>query len=300
MEIPDQARRQPRLAAEPEGRKKLLDYLRVWKLSDPQPLTVTPTSSLYTVTWNDQPAVLKLLTPTGALDEYNGALALRCFNGEAAVRLLRCDDEAQLLEYIEGENLKSVVQRGQDEDATAIIADVLNRLHYAHKGVAPKGLTPLASRFRSLSKRAKQERTEGISSVYTVAADIAEKLLSAPKDSRVLHGDMHHENVKHSGRRGWLAIDPKGLCGERTYDAATVLCNPTGMDDFVANEGRLLKNAEVLAQALSVDTRRLLAFTFVHASLSASWSLEDRQNPSLALRIAAIIEPHLASFKQNC
>jgi hypothetical protein len=36
---------------------KMLDYVQEWKLLDPQPL------------WNEQPAVLKLLTPAGIHDE---------------------------------------------------------------------------------------------------------------------------------------------------------------------------------------------------------------------------------------
>lgn len=30
-----------------------------------------------------------------------------------------------------------------------------------------------------------------------------------------LHGDLHHGNVLDFGASGWLAIDPKGLKGER-------------------------------------------------------------------------------------
>jgi len=28
------------------------------------------------------------------------------------------------------------------------------------------------------------------------------------------------------GPRGWLAIDPKGLCGERGFDFVNIFCNP--------------------------------------------------------------------------
>ena len=56
-----------------------------------------------------------------------------------------------------------------------------------------------------------------------------------------------------------------------------------------------MNNAEILAQSLGVDMERLLAFTFAHACLSAAWYPEDRHDPCLALRIAAIVEPHLAS-----
>ena len=49
-----------------------------------------------------------------------------------------------------------------------------------------------------------------------------------------------------SQSRGWLAFDPKGLVGERTYDCANTLCNP-GMPELVHNETRLLTNAAILA-----------------------------------------------------
>jgi streptomycin 6-kinase len=269
----------------------ITDYLKAWNLSDPQPLAVTATSCVYTVRWNGQQTVLKVLTPVGMRDEKSGAVALRCFNGKAAVRLLRYDHQAQLLEYAEGEDLKLLVQKGDDEGATSIIGDVLNRLHLSHKGVAPEGLISLRLRFRSLFERAQREGSEGVSSVYTRAADVADALLSTQENCCVLHGDMHHENVRHSARRGWLAIDPKGLFGERTFDAANVLCNPVSMPDLVANETRLMRNAEILSRALKIETERLLAFTFAYASLSAVWSIEDGQDPSLALRIADLTEP---------
>jgi streptomycin 6-kinase len=267
---------------------KVFEYVRAWKFTDPHPFAQTVTSHLYKVTWNGGPAVLKLFTPIGARDEKSGAIALQCFNGHGSVRLLRHDDQAQLLEYIEGEDLKSLVKRGDDQRATLIIADVINRLHHAHAGPVPDGLQPLAVRFRSLFKRVKRDIRN---SVYTKAADVANKLLSTQKQVSILHGDMHHENVKFSHVRGWVALDPKGLYGECTYDAANVLCNPAGMDDLVADKGRLINSAALLATALQLDTSRVLAFTFAHAALSASWSLEDHQDPTLALRIAAIAEP---------
>jgi aminoglycoside/hydroxyurea antibiotic resistance kinase len=42
----------------------------------------------------------------------------------------------------------------------------------------------------------------------------------------VLHGDLHHGNVLDFGLRGWLAIDPKGLLGERGFDFANIFTNP--------------------------------------------------------------------------
>ncbi|WP_373298360.1 aminoglycoside phosphotransferase family protein [Paludibacterium paludis] len=30
---------------------------------------------------------------------------------------------------------------------------------------------------------------------------------------RLLHGDLHHDNVLFDSSHGWLAIDPKGVIG---------------------------------------------------------------------------------------
>jgi streptomycin 6-kinase len=51
--------------------------------------------------------------------------------------------------------------------------------------------------------------------ILRVAAETAADLLATQHDVVVLHGDVHHENVLGFGSRGWLAIDPKALVGER-------------------------------------------------------------------------------------
>lgn len=264
-------------------------YLRAWALCDPQPLAQTATSTLYTVQADGARAVLKLLTPLGAVDEQPGAAALRCFDGHGAVRLLRHDDHAHLLEYAEGPDLVPLVRRGEDDQATAIIAGVLNHLHRAPTGPPPPELRPLPRWFRALFAKAETDRD----SIFARGAAVATALLAEPRDERVLHGDMHHENVRYHDQRGWLAFDPKGLYGERTYDAANTLCNPVALPDHVMNEARLLRQAAILAEHLAIERARLLAYTFAYACLSAAWSLEDGHDARLALRVAHILAPHV-------
>jgi streptomycin 6-kinase len=274
--------------------EKLNHYLKTWDLANPQLLAETATSHVYTVTSNGATAVLKLLTPIGS-EERSGAVALRLFDGRGAVRLLRADDQAHLLEYAEGGDLVPLVQSGQDEKATEIIAGVLNQLHAAPLQSPPDGVIPLRRWFRSLFQRAERDTQKGPDSIYIQAARLAEALLSDQAEQVVLHGDIHHENIRYSAARGWLALDPKGLFGERTYDAANTLCNPLDMPEIVENEPRLLKNASILSQKLGIELPRILAFTFAYACLSASWFLEDGNLEGTChdLKIAEIIEPHL-------
>jgi streptomycin 6-kinase len=270
----------------------LNNYLEKWKLSDPQPLAETATSFVYTVTFEGTRVVLKLLKPVGVKDEQNGAISLRYWQGQGAVRLLRDDEQTHLLEYADGEDLAAMVKRGEDEQATRIIASVLQQLHTPRSEPFPDGLTPLKTRFRSLFAKAEADRQHGSDSLYVRAAPVAQHLLDYPREVSVLHGDIHHENIRMSPR-GWLAFDPKGLVGEKTYDAANTLCNPLNMPELTENEARLLRNADILAQSMGVELSRMLAFTYAYACLSASWSLEDGDDPTDALNIAALIEPHL-------
>lgn len=270
----------------------LSDYLTTWELSDPHLLAETVTSHIYTVTSEGTRVVLKLLKPYGT-EERSGAAALRCYDGQGAVRLLRDDEHAHLLEYADGDDLIPLVKAGKDEQATRIIADVLNKFYSATKDSSPDGLTSLRRWFRELFKKAEADNRTGLDSIYMRAAAVAETLLAEPREVCVLHGDIHHQNIRYHAQRGWLAFDPKGLYGERTYDTANTLCSPGSMPEFVQNEDRLLRNARILAEALGIDFTRLLNFTFVYACLSASWSLNDDQDADHALRVAEIIERNL-------
>ena len=108
-----------------------------------------------------------------------------------------------------------------------------------------------------------------------------------------MHGDIHHYNIRHAPR-GWLAFDPKGLLGERTYDCANALCNPV-LPELVFDPARLLRNASILAERLDLKLPRVLAFTYAYACLNASWWLKlgGAEIVRWSLNVAAIVEPYL-------
>jgi streptomycin 6-kinase len=277
---------------------ELAHYLNQWTLTDPHLLTTTATSSIYTVHYAGGTAILKLLNAVGQEDEAGGAVALDYWQGQGAVRLLRQDARAHLLEYADGADLAKRVRQGNDSEATQIIAGVLNQLHSASSPLPTDGLKPLPLWFRSLFHRAKQEHTEELAALFQQGAAVAEKLLADPREVRVLHGDIHHENIRHKAGRGWLAFDPKGLIGERTYDAANTLCNPHDLPELVLNENRLRSQAALLAREARLDEGRLLAYTFAYACLSASWSMEDGGDATAALTIASMLRHDVQARKR--
>ena len=58
------------------------------------------------------------------------------------------------------------------------------------------------------------------------ARDDYETLCQSQSQTRLLHGDLHHENVVYDDSRGWVAIDPKGVTGEIEYQLGAGLRNP--------------------------------------------------------------------------
>jgi streptomycin 6-kinase len=276
--------------------EKLNDYLAAWNLSTPQILKQTMTSHIYTVTHESETVILKLLS-SSETDEQRGALALRHFDGNGAVRLLRYDDGAQLMEYAAGDELVTLVERGEDENATRIIARVIKQLHSVPQDAPYNGMLMLDRWFGALLKKAAADKQVGIESIYVRSASLAERLLADQREIRVLHGDLQHYNIRNTPR-GWLAFDPKGVVGERTYDCANTLCNPV-MPELVHNETRLLNNAAILADTLALELGRVLAFTYIYACLNASWwsqlsSMEKAEDiVRWHLNVATIIEPYI-------
>ncbi len=269
--------------------KALLHYVEQWNLSDPKPLARTFTSDLYRVQASGETAVLKILSEAGAEDERAAADVLQWYDGHGAIQLWRHDAGAMLLECAEGGDLSEMVKAGRDDEATRIIAGVLNNLHSARQPEFPPNLTPLLRRFQSLFEKADNDHGQGATSLFVRGAAVARELLTDQGPPHVLHGDIHHENIRHTGR-GWLAIDPKGLVGDRAYDAANALCNPHSLPETVQNRDRLMRQADIMATALKCSRARLLSYVFAHACLSACWSIKDGHDPSPVLATANIAE----------
>lgn len=261
-------------------------YLNKWNLTATEKIAETKSSFVYKVNQENQPAILKLLTEVGRASEAAGAAVLECYQAEGAVRLLGYDEGAQLLEYLDGQTLKSLVREGRDADAAHVICDVLDRLH-SYDGARPMGVPDVRERFQALFRRADKEADQ---SVYVRGARVARSLLSSQRRSTLLHGDIHHTNILEGRSRGWNAIDPQGVWGERSYDVANVFFNPDDDPVLVETPARIRALAEIFSRRLNVEVRRVLEFAFAYGALSSAWQLDEGGSPQRRLRITALIE----------
>jgi streptomycin 6-kinase len=259
-------------------------YLHLWNLEADGTQIETPSSWLLPVRHGDGAAFLKVMK--SASDEGNAAAFLRYVAGDGAVRLLAADDHALLLERATGpRSLKTMAISGEDVGAAEILAQTVAKLHAPRGPPLPDGLYPLRDWFSSLFAREAQHP------LLRRCAAIARALLGSEREVLPLHGDLHHDNVLDGGERGWLAVDPKGVIGERTYEVANLLGNPWPHGEIVHDADRLQRLAALYAARLGLDVRRVIAFAFAHAGLAASWHMDDGGDPAYRLKCAEVFAP---------
>jgi len=261
-------------------------YLRRWDLLVDGAAIITPSSRLLPVRWQGLPAMLKVAL--GAEEKF-GSLLMAWWQGQGAAQVLACADNAILLERAECRfSLSDYARNGRDEDACRIICAVVAQLH-APRGVPLPELIPLSQWFRQLGPAAQAH-----GGIFSRCAAVAGKLLENPRDVGVLHGDIHHDNILDFGARGWLAIDPKRLLGERGFDYANLFCNPDLETAFSAE--RFRRRLDVVADVAGLERLRQLQWILAWCGLSAAWMLEDGVSAETVLNVAQLAAAELDRY----
>jgi streptomycin 6-kinase len=256
----------------------LNSYIERWALIPDGDPIVTHSSRLLPVLRGGEPAMLKITTEP---EEKWGAGLMIWWGGVGAARVIEHGDDAILLERATGNrSLADMAEHGADDEASRIICNVVATLH-ASRSSPPPDLIPLTNWFHAL-----MAAHEG--RILERSAETARMLLTEPRDVVPLHGDIHHGNILDFGDRGWLAIDPKRLKGERGFDYANLFCNPEHL--IATAPGRLARRVEVVAQAAQLERRRLLQWILAWAGLSTAWLIEDggHERAKTTARIAEI------------
>jgi len=260
------------------------DHLARWGLAPDGDPIITRSSRLLPVRREGAPAMLKIAT---AAEERRGGLLMVWWDGQGAARVLAHAGAALLMERAAGgASLVEMARNGRDDEASGIICAVAARLH-APRDRAPPEPVPLSRWFEELAPTAARH-----GGVLEQAAATARELLAAPQDVVTLHGDIHHGNILDFGDRGWLAIDPKGLAGERGFDFANIFRNPD--PQTATAPGRLARQASVVAEAAALERARLLKWVLACAGLSAAWILGAGEKPELDLAVAERAAAELA------
>ena len=216
--------------------------------------------------------------------------ALRIFDGDGAVRLLESDEDNYmfLMERVRPGTM--LVALEDDERRTHIACDVMTHLWRP----APEGpLIQLSEWFEGL--KGLRVRFDGGTGPFPEklvgrAESLLPELFADSSPPVLMHGDFHHFNVL-SSKRGWLAIDPKGVIGPAGYEVGPLLMNPWGdflnrPDPVDITERRLA----ILSERLGLPRDQLRDWGICHSVISAWWDLtEDGTGGDYSIGCAEVI-----------
>jgi len=271
--------------------ERVEERVRAWNITVETTLE-TESSFLAFGTQGSLPVVLKVVRALG--DEWRAGEILEAFDGEGTVRVHAQVPGAVLLEKLDpGSSLVGLVLDGRDEEATEIIASVIQRMSHPRRLSGAATVEAWGEGFqRYLGSRDKPVPAAEVERAQQTYLTLCE----SQRETRLLHGDLQHSNVLLSSDRGWVAIDPKGVIGEVEYEVGASLRNPVERPDLFATATAVERRLEIFAARLNINAERALRWAFAQAVLSALWSIEDgatvdATNPALSL--ARAIEPML-------
>ncbi|GGY27441.1 hydroxyurea phosphotransferase [Streptomyces djakartensis] len=212
------------------------------------------------------PAVLKLQI----LDEESEGepVALRAWDGDGAVRLLDHDGPTgtMLLERLD--ETRTLSREPDRHRAVVTIAELLAHLT---SFPAPPGLRHLGDIARAMLDQTPWALARipdpGARRLVADCAAAVREVADEPGD-RLLHWDLHFENVLASDRAPWLAIDPKPLAGDPGFELWPALDNHFDPDD-------VLWRFDAMTGVLALDRPRARAWTLGRVLQNALWDIED-------------------------
>ncbi|MEV6384631.1 aminoglycoside phosphotransferase family protein [Streptomyces sp. NPDC051773] len=215
------------------------------------------------------PAVLKLQILD---DESEGEpVALRHWNGDGAVRLLDHDPDTgtMLLERLDPARMLS--HEPDTHQAVLVIARLLAHLTATPAPPTVRRLSDIAANMleRTPPVLARIPDPSDRRLLTDCAAALREVVTDDPGD-RLLHWDLHFDNVLGADRSPWLAIDPKPLTGDPGFDLWPALNNRFDPSD-------IRWRFDAMTDVLGLNRERARAWTLARLLQNALWEVEENR-----------------------
>ncbi|WNZ10565.1 aminoglycoside phosphotransferase family protein [Streptomyces sp. 11x1] len=215
------------------------------------------------------PAVVKLQILD---DESEGEpIALRVWNGDGAVRLLDHDPDTgtMLLERLDPARMLS--HEPDTHRAVEVIAHLLAHLTATPAPPAVRRLSDIATDMleRTPAVLARIPDPTDRRLIADCAAALRE-VMAEPGD-RLLHWDLHFDNVLGADRSPWLAIDPKPLSGDPGFDLWPALNNRFDPSD-------VHWRFDAMTEVLNLNRERARSWTLARLLQNAIWEIEENRS----------------------
>ena len=271
-----------------ELKARIAERVAAWGVR-PERGVATETSALVFGTSAGRAVVLKVARGQG--DEWRSGEIAAAFGGRGVVQVYEHVEGAVLFErLVPGTPLVSLVLEGRDKEATDVLAALLGRMS---PGDPPPACATVEAWGQAFERYLARQDTLIPRELVLRAQRVYTELAAVQRNPALLHGDLQHYNVLLDERRGWVAIDPKGVVGELEYEIGAALRNPRERSDFLASPEVIERRLASFQDALGIDVDRARAWAFAQGVLAAIWSIEDGRRVDAsdpALRLARAIE----------
>jgi len=233
---------------------------------------------------NGERLVLKLGYPH--IEQITEMIALRCYAGKGAPRLVDCDEalRATLMERVDPGTTFRDFDHSLSRSRLPMNIFTTLPVRTSHVDGLPTFDNWLVRAFADY--REKFDEDHSFYRHVVAAERIWAALRARHPEDWLLHGDLHHENILRDDTEGWLAIDPKGVIGPRPMECGRFLHNfcedeIEGVDEFAdATVSSLCEVMDVrlhtFEETLGISRRDLAAANYVDAVLSFCWTVNDR------------------------
>jgi streptomycin 6-kinase len=210
----------------------------------------------------------------GGADEGSVGRVLEELDGHGTVRVYAHLPGAALMERLRPATpLVALCRRSEDAAATDILADIVDAMAGTRARI--ESFPAVAEWGESLQAYVKNWDGQIPKDLVERAAECYAALCASQAGVRLLHGDLHHYNVLLDSRRGWLAVDPKGVVGELEYELGASLRNPyEALDEFAA-PNVIERRVRQYEARLGVDPGRVMGWAFSQAVLAGVWEIQD-------------------------
>ncbi|EHL32614.1 aminoglycoside phosphotransferase family protein [Legionella drancourtii] len=220
--------------------------------------------------------------------------ALRHFNGRGSARLIAANPEEgwMLIErLLPGTRLVDVLD---EQQAIPIAVSVMQRLWTPV--TEPLLFISLEEWLGCLEQLDAQASLQQLVSkkLRDFVISRTKELISSQGEPVLLHGDLHHYNIlQHQSE--WLAIDPKGIVGEREFEIGAFLRNPFCVVEDPLETKELARNLDWVIDLTAFNRERVLSWCIIQAILCVCWYVEDamldkaRQLTAYAERLYSLI-----------
>ncbi|MFF1694866.1 aminoglycoside phosphotransferase family protein [Streptomyces sp. NPDC058257] len=195
-------------------------------------------------------------------------VGLRVWDGDGAVRLLDYDDGTgtMLLERLDSGRMLSTMT--DTRKAVLVVAELLARLTSVPAPEGMRRLGDIAGEMVDDLPGALKAIPDPVERAIVERCGGAVREVMGEPGDRMLHWDLHFENVLAAEREPWLAIDPKPLAGDPGFDLWPALNNRFDVDD-------VLWRFDAMSEVLGLDRERAKAWTLGRVLQNALWEIED-------------------------